>query len=161
MAASTRLKRTRLAAGAGAIFTIAAPAAHAVAVSDCGDSGPNTLRGIILNPATSSGSTIDTATCSTITLTTGAIAIGQSALTITNSSARTTITAKGSPVNDRIFNHTGTGILKLEHLDIEYGKANTDAVEKGGCVYSKGTLYLHHSSVSQCTAHSSLAAGHA
>ena len=136
--------------------------AFAIAVSDCGDAGTGTLRNIILNVAgTPSGSTVDTSACSTITLTTGAIAISQNALTITNSIARTTITAKGSAVHDRIFNHTGTSVLRLENLNMAYGRADTLPTVKGGCVYSKGEVYLHHASVDHCIARASIAAGQA
>jgi hypothetical protein len=153
-------QRRSLAASIAAVFAVSAPSAGAVVVSSCNDAGAGTLRDIILNLAgTPSGSTVDTSACSTITLTTGAIGVAQSALKITGPAGRTTITAVGSAVHDRIFNHQGTGILTLENLNIEYGRADTAAVEKGGCVYSKGTVYLHHSGVSQCTARSSLAAG--
>ena len=66
-------RRKLLAASVIAACALASDA-FAVSVTDCGDSGAGTLRGIIATAA--NNSTVDTSACSTITLTSGAISIG-------------------------------------------------------------------------------------
>ena len=58
-----------------------------------------------------------------IASTTGAINIPQQTLFLTGPTDRITITGyyNGSYENDRIFNHSGTGILSLSDLNTEYG----------------------------------------
>lgn len=154
-------RRKPMAACFASIFALAAPIScvAAIGVSDCGDSGTNTLRGIVANAA--NNSTVDTSACSTITLTTGAIAVTQSSLTIDGPiGAHTTITAIGSPVKDRIFTHSGNGNFSLARLDIEYGRAYDGSLSNpgpgvnGGCISSLGNVILSDASVAHCSANS-------
>lgn len=153
-------RRKPLAACVASIFALAAPlSCVAVNVTDCGDSGPNTLRGLITS---ASSNTIDTSACSTITLTTGSIAVGQNTLTINGptNGTHTKITAIGSAVKDRIFTHSGNGNFTLARLDIEYGRAYDGSLSNpgpgvnGGCIASSGNVILSYSSVAHCSANS-------
>ena len=157
----TFARRKPLAACVASFFALAAPMGYAVTinVSDCRDSGAGTLRGIIATAG--NGSTVDTSACSTITLSTGAIPVAQNSLTINGPvNGRTTITAIGSPVKDRIFTHTGNLNFSLARLDIEYGRAydgslaNPGPGVNGGCIASSGNVILTDSTVAHCSANS-------
>ena len=119
-------------------------------VGRCGDTagkGGDTLR-IAINRA-SSGDTIDLAplplTCSTITL--GAeIPIAVNYLHIEGPYTRN-VTIDGNHAS-RVFNHSGSGTLKLSYISIANGQSSGD----GGCVYSSGSASLVLSSVSGCAA---------
>lgn len=155
------LRRKPLSACVAAIFALAAPmSCGAINVTDCGDSGAGTLRDIISTAA--NNSTVDTSACSTITLTTGAIAVGQNTLTIDGptNGTHTKITAIGSPVKDRIFTHGGNLNFTLARLDIEYGRAYDGSLSNpgpgvnGGCIASSGNVFLTDASVAHCSANS-------
>lgn len=153
-------RRKPMAACVASFFALAAPlSCVAINVTDCGDSGAGTLRGIIATAG--NGSTVDASACSTITLSTGAIAVTQNSLTINGPVAgRTTITAIGSLVKDRIFTHTGNLNFTLNRLDIEYGRAYDGSLSNpgpgvnGGCIASSGNVFLTDSIVSHCSANS-------
>jgi hypothetical protein len=95
-------------------------------------------------------------TCSTISLQTGAITVAQNDLKIVGPGAdKLTITGKYNGVSDldRIFDHQGTGTLSLEKMTVEFGYLVTPNVKtKGGCIYSKGNVYLADSNVYLCEA---------
>ncbi|GAA0723291.1 choice-of-anchor Q domain-containing protein [Dokdonella soli] len=158
-------RRKPLAACFAALFALAAQeaiAANTWTVTTCADSGPGSLRAVIATPATLSGDTVDLSTlsCSTISLTTGAITIAQNELNIQGPSRHEVITGyysgTRSTENDRIFNHTGTGTLKLQYLDVEYSNLSPGSGNaKGGCIYSKGNVYLMHALVLSCQAKAS------
>jgi hypothetical protein len=155
-------RRKPLAGAVVSLFALAAPAAHAAVlnVTDCGDSGAGTLRNIIATAA--DASSVDTSACSTITLSTGAIAVPQNSLTISGpaAGAHTKITAIGSPVKDRIFTHSGNLNFSLARLDIEYGRAydgslsNPGSGVNGGCIASAGNVIVTDASISHCSANS-------
>ncbi len=158
------LARRKLLAASVVVACALANDAFAVSVTDCSDSGAGTLRGIIATAA--NNSTVDTSACSTITLSTGAIPVAQHSLTINGPVAgRTTITAIGSLVKDRIFTHTGTvgsgaSNFSLSKLTVEYGRAydgslgNPGPGVNGGCIASVGNVILTDSSVAHCSANS-------
>ncbi|GAA0723296.1 hypothetical protein GCM10009105_35200 [Dokdonella soli] len=113
------------------------------------------MRAVIATPTTLSGDTVDLSTlsCSTISLTTGAITITQNSLNIQGPSRHEVITGyyNGVTENDRIFKHTGTGTLTLQYLNFMYANfapASGDA--SGGCIYSKGNVFLMDSLVFSC-----------
>lgn len=154
-------RRKPLAACMASLFALAAPmSCVAINVTDCGDTGPNTLRGIIATAG--NNSVVDTSACSTITLSTGAIAVAQNSLTINGptNGTHTKITAFGSPVKDRIFTHSGNLNFSLNRLDIQYGRAYDGSLSNpgpgvnGGCIASSGNVFVTDSSVSHCSANS-------
>ncbi len=59
-----------------------------------------------------------------------------------------------SPVQDRVFNHTGAGTLYLTDIDVAYGNLVTSGttVASGGCIRSSGSVTLRRSTVSHCLA---------
>ena len=153
----TAFNKNSLAACIAAYLATAAhvTCAATVAVTDCGDGvGLGTLRSIITNVVgTPSGSTVDMTACSTITLTAGAVTIAQNDLTLLGKSTITTVTAAASPVNDRIFTHTGNATLALDHVSAQHGNLYTSTFANkanGGCISSLGSVTLTDSSVSAC-----------
>ena len=142
------------------LSTICAPAfANVLAVTNCTDHDPGSLRATIAGAA--EGDTIDLSslTCSnsTITLTTAQIVVGQNALTI-QGPARGSFFTGGFFIsgnsNFRVFNHKGTGTLELDGVTIENGKYAA-AVAKGGCIYSSGSVKLNDSTITGCKANAS------
>jgi hypothetical protein len=151
-------RRRPLAAGLAALFALAAQQAFAATwvVNSCADSGSNTLRDVVANHAVS-GDTVDLSqlSCSTISLTTGAITITQNDLILQGPTRHEVITGyyNGVTENDRVFNHTGIGTLRLQDLDVEYASlAPTNMDARGGCIYSNGNVYLDHTLVFACQA---------
>lgn len=131
--------------------------APSVAVTNCNDSGAGSLRDAVSNA--NSGDTIDLTNtgCSTITLTTGAIAITQASLTLQGpGSLGLSIDANNQ---DIALLHTGLGTLYVDDLTVKNGyKYFTDAqvdAARGGCIFSGGSVYLGGSEVKYCSANSS------
>ena len=150
-------RRRPLALCAAAMAALTSPAiALGVAVTNCNDVGPNSLRAGIA--ATATGGTVDlsTLTCSTITLEDAQITVPQNDLTLVGPAAGVTIAHDGN--YDRIFNHQGTGTFKLKNVNVTGGdRYSTTQNVTGGCIYSKGDVYLADSDVLYCTAN---AVGH-
>lgn len=128
-------------------------AATAATVTNCNDAGAGSLRGAIA--ATASGGTVTFSaglSACTITLTTAAIPITQTNLTIQGPASNAfTVSADQSY---RVFNHTGTGTLSIKHLAIENGKYKA-ANAKGGCIVSAGTVQLDSVTLGNCLAYAS------
>jgi len=168
-------RRTPLAVGVMTVFALTAPTAWAATtwhVNSCADDAAATignlathtgsLRFTLAHAAAGASNNLDTiqiglpAACnSTISLTTGALAVTQNFLNINGPNERVTLTAQGSPVHDRVIDHTGTGKLTLTNLDVAYGLLNSTAAARGGCIYSTGSVTLDHSGVYACAAKSS------
>ncbi len=126
--------------------------------SGSGTSG--TLRYAVLHAA--SGDIVDlstlSTTCSVISLSTGAIDIEQSSLTITGPGRSKLTIASSNGVgatHDRVFYHKGTGTLSLKHLSVADGDVNLSGAAEGGCILTKGGLYLQDVSANACKAISS------
>lgn len=138
--------------------TAAAPASMSRApheirsVSTCDDDGPGSLRAAVA--AAVSGDTIDFAAlgCSTITLTTGYIAVAQDDLVIEGPGAQAlTIDAAYA---SGVFRHAGAGTLAISGVTLANGTHTTDAsAALGGCLYSAANLDVTDSVVTTCTAH--------
>jgi hypothetical protein len=133
---------------------IASPAATIV-VQNCNDHGTGSLRAAVASAA--NGSTIDLSqlSCAGISLTTGAVTISQSSLTLSGPGADS-LTIDGGASNqhyNRILKHTGTGQLSISGLTLTGAKYKPSAAETlGGCVYSKGALVVTGSTISTCLA---------
>lgn len=133
------------AAGAPAFAAPARPAAT-LAVSNCDDDGPGSLRAAAA--LAQDGDSIDLRAlgCSAITLASGAIALhgavnllgpGADALTLDGADA------------DRVFDHAGPGKLNLYDLTLAHGRyAGGDA--RGGCLRSSGDVGLVDTRISGC-----------
>jgi len=131
-------------------------ASAVIPVGRCSDmvgKGGYTLRQAIANAP--EGDTVDLSTlpltCSTITLTGGAIPIPQANLTIAGPTdhALTVNAANAS----RAFVHAGTGWVSFADLTIASGTATPPSIASGGCIYSNGSVSLEHSALSNCTAY--------
>jgi len=124
-------------------------------VANCDDHGPGSLRDALA--AAASGDLIDLSqlTCSTITLTTGALWSNQADVTL--SGAGTTISGAGS---SSVIRHTGTGTMELHDVVIEHGhQADGNFFTIGGCIYTRGNLLSFGMTVRHCVAESGPATG--
>lgn len=153
----------RIAAGMALAFELASPFAMATTVASCDDTAaaattPGTLRYEVAHAA--SGDTIDfnlPPECnSTISLKTGELTVTQNDLTITGAGSHVTLEKyqgvyQGVPTTGRVLDHQGTGTLHLNYVTVRYGSLSV-AQKKvyGGCIYSKGSVSLYRSSVSDC-----------
>lgn len=156
-----RLPRARLTAllSSASALALCAPSALAAVVTNCNDSGAGSLRAAVA--ATASGGTVTfspSLPACTITLTTAAIPVTVTNLTIQGpvSNAFTINAAQ----NYRVFNHSGTGTLSIEHLNLESGKYK-NASAKGGCIVSAGSVSLTGTTLTNCVAYATAAAGKA
>ena len=166
---STRLSGSRkhhpLAACVAAALALASPfavgaATWTVNTCDQGNTGSGTT-GSLRYAATNavSGDTIDMTglTCSTISLTTGAIVFTQNAITLNGPGmANLTVTGKykGNVEKDRIFTHNGTGTFSVNNLSVSEGyRYVASGYAQGGCIYSAGTASLSHVGVYFCGAY--------
>jgi len=128
-------------------------------VTNCNDSGPNSLRSTVASATQNLNydSEIDfdlPASCnSTITLTTGALPIAQQGILTIRGPDPTQRIAISGDGKDRVFSTTvRTSQLGLYNLDIKNGEADgsNGAHVAGGCIYSLGSAKLSYSSVTGC-----------
>lgn len=127
-------------------------------VGNCNDSGSGSLRTAIANAA--EGDTIDMSqlSCSTITLTSGALPIHVNNLTILGLGQQSLTVDAGRQLG--IFEHYGNGTLAISDLTLANGYYGL-----GGCVSSLGSVALTRVTVTGCTAfgyagtHSSIGGG--
>jgi len=120
----------------------------AIPVTNCDDAGPGSLRDTVA--AAASGSTLDLTqlTCSTITLTSGAITIAQSDLSLIGPGAALLAIDGGG--QSSLIRHSGTGTLLFDSLTLTHGYL-AQSNGRGGCVFSPGNIALYRSVVSDCT----------
>ena len=139
---------------AGTCIPVGAANAATRVVGNCNDSGVGSLRAVVA--AAASGDVIDlrSLTCSKILLTSGSIAVPQASLTILGRT-RYGLTIDGNR-NDRVFLHTGTGTLRIDHVSVANGQRvvipDVSGSEYGGCIYSDGNVALHQAWVHSCRA---------
>jgi hypothetical protein len=127
--------------------------AGGIAVTNCDDSGPGSLRQASLDAV--SGDTIDLTDtpCSRITLTTGSILFTQSNITL-QGPGPTYLTISGNGQYAPLL-HDAQGTLSVNDLTIASGRkyftpAQTGAA-RGGCIFSYGVVSLSGSEVKYCT----------
>jgi hypothetical protein len=119
-------------------------------VTRCDDEArPGTLRRAVLTAH--SGDIIDLGglVCSTLTLSSGAIAVTVDDLTVQGPRSGT-LTIDGH-LTDRVFAHSGRGTLDIRDLHISRGRLEADAAY-GGCIHSTGSIALTRSTVTLCAA---------
>ena len=141
--------------GLAAVDAGATPDGANIAITNCNDNGPGSLRAAMAMVTNNSIITFDQLTCSTITLTSGA-------LTDPNVDSlqllATPLIVAGRPVpkvtidgngNGRVIDHQSGGSLELQGLALRNGRASDG---KGGCVYSAGHVTATAVTVSGCVA---------
>jgi hypothetical protein len=125
-----------------------------ILVENCDDDGNGSLRDALVNVA-QSGDTVDLSalTCSTITLSSGAIFFSQDDITITGPDDGS-VMIDGNGTSS--LRHTGSGTLELNNFSMVDGAKylddtlNIDAM--GGCIYSAGNVSLSNSYLKYCHA---------
>jgi hypothetical protein len=126
-------------------------------VSTCDDSGPGSLRDALDQAV--SGDVIDLTAlaCSTITLTSGALAISADDVTI-NGPGRDLLAIDGGNT-DRVIHHSSYyGTLTLDGLTIRNGSYTYDgpgvyaSAAPGGCILAQHNLTITNSSIEHCSA---------
>jgi hypothetical protein len=125
-----------------------------IPVTNCDDSGPGSLRDAVASAV--SGDTIDLTNtgCSLITLTTGAIGIGQASLTLQGPGLGY-LAISGNHAS-QVLLHTGSGTLSVDGLTILDGEKYQTGAQltpaRGGCISSSGSLSIGDSLVKYCEA---------
>ena len=135
------------------ITTTQSPDVPDVTVTNCDDAGPGSLRDAVSNPPDGTIVDLTQLTCSTISLTTGAILIGASDIAIIGPGRfDLTIDATGSPGAAAIYD-LGGGTLHLSNMTIEGGsKYRSDVAGRGGCVHVEANIEIENSTIQNCYA---------
>ena len=125
----------------------------APAVTNCDDGGPGSLRQSVLEAADPDTVDLTQLNC-TITLTTGAIIIGQDQLVINGPGAdKLTIDGSQNKPGYNIFLHAGHEGLEIHGMAIRHSTFYFNNAHKylgGGCIFSSSSVGLYDSIVSDC-----------
>jgi hypothetical protein len=126
-------------------------------VTSCDDDGPGTLRDAVTNAV--SGDVIDLGglSCSTISLTTGAISTTVDDLTIQGPGASAMTVEAGQASG--VLNHYGAGTLKIDGLTIANGRIEGYAYHGGACVLSNANISVSNSTLTNCYSYTAHAYG--
>ncbi|MDQ3206746.1 MAG: hypothetical protein M3Q40_09660 [Pseudomonadota bacterium] len=124
--------------------------AATLAVGNCNDSGPGSLRQAVGLAA--SGDTVDLTSlaCNRIILTGGAVDVPQRSLTVRGPGFNR-LAVSGNYASS-VFRHSGTGLLRLRGMALEHGRQR-GAEALGGCVYSAGAVEANDMHVRHCGAY--------
>jgi len=126
--------------------------AGSIVVQNCNDAGAGSLRQALNDAA--DGATIDLTqlSCSSISLTTGSLFIGQTSLHLQGPGSKY-LSITGNDTYAPIL-HDGLGTLYVNDLTIEHGaKYFTDAQvddARGGCIFSGGSVFVSDSVIEYC-----------
>lgn len=141
------------AAPRAATAAIEMPRIPDITVTNCDDSGAGSLRDALTNA--SNGDIVDLTqlSCSTISLTTGALIIGASDVAVIGP-GRFDLTVDASPSTGySAFYDLGGGTLHLSNMTITGGsKYRSDISAKGGCVHTEANVTLENVDVRNCFA---------
>jgi hypothetical protein len=121
------------------------------AVSNCDDSGAGSLRDTVGTAA--DGDTIDLSqlSCSVISLSTGAIVIGVSDLTLQGPGNHQLLIQGVANSGAGVLYDVGGGTLTVNGIDVAFGaKYRSDGTAHGGCIYSSGDLDITDAHVYSC-----------
>ena len=119
-------------------------------VTSCDDAGPGTLRDTLAAAVDHDEVFFGNLTCSTITLTTGALATAADNISVFGSTA-ITVTANG---NSQVLVHSGHGVLRIDNAVFADGDEEATTYAQGGCVYSSGSVAMTNSTIRNCHARS-------
>lgn len=122
-----------------------------IVVQNCNDAGAGSLRAAVASAANSDTIDLTQLACSTITLTTGAIVIGQNNLNIVGPGAGELAISGNN--QSQVLVHTGTGSLSIDDVTVRDGfkYSNADSAY-GGCVFSNGSVSISNAEINGCTA---------
>lgn len=126
---------------------------NTIAVTNCNASGAGSFAQAIIDA--NSGDLIDmtTLTCSTISLTDGALFITDGSLDIDGPGRSRLTIEDASSTHTGLLRHTGTGGLYIRGVTLSGGRKYTNGGDAlGGCLYSAGTVRLHDVTITGCTA---------
>lgn len=143
-----------LALDAGAQAEARARSPQTIVVQNCEDAGAGSLRDAV--NAAADGDTIDLTQlqCSTISLSTGAILIGVTGLTLQGPGDHRLMLEGTDDYGWSLLYDLGGGTLTVDGIDLSFGsKYRSDNNARGGCVYTNGNLVLNDSHVSFCGVH--------
>ena len=139
-------------AGAHATTTPRSP--DAIVVQNCNDAGAGSLRDAVNNAVDGDIIDLTQLQCSVISLSTGAILIGASGLTLQGPGAHRLAIYGNDDYGWSLLYDLGGGTLKIDGIDLAFGsKYRSDNIARGGCVYTNGDLVLNDSHVSFCGVH--------
>jgi hypothetical protein len=127
---------------------------QAIVVSNCDDNGAGSLRDAVTSAV--DGDTIDLTqlSCSVISLSTGAILMGVSDLTLQGPGGNQLLIQGVGGSGAGILYDFGGGTLTVEGVDIAFGaKYRSDQGAHGGCIYSNGNVAVSDSHVYACGVH--------
>lgn len=129
---------------------VASPAAT-WPVTNCNDDGAGSLRAAVAGATSGDAIDLTALTCSTITLTTGAIAVEMDDLTF-EGPGRNLLAIDGNQL-DRVLVHPYGGTLLVRGLTLRNGRISAENfdITGGGCVASAGYLVLDESTVHACS----------
>lgn len=131
------------------------PAHATTIVSNCADSGSGSLRDAVANAG--SGDTVDVShlQCSLISLTTGAILIGENSLTLIGPGRSALAIDATNNAGQAALYHLGGGLVSVSGMTIRGGtKYQTTNDSLGGCIHSNASLSIEDVLVTDCTAKS-------
>jgi hypothetical protein len=134
------------------LATAASPLAI-LAVANCADSGPGSLRDAITNAA--DGATIDIPhlLCSKITLASGSLPVTQNNLTVNGPGRSLLQIVPDVNQTSPVFAHSGTGLLTISGLRVA-NAINSGPTARGGCITSSaGSVRVVAAEVTYCLAH--------
>jgi len=125
------------------------PSGGPARVTNCDDSGPGSLRDIASTAEDDSSIDLTALTCSTITLTSGAVNFLIDSVALYGPGPdKLSIVGNDS---DRVIGHGGSGTLSINGLTLTNGAITNSG---GGCVYSAGSVRLYDTVVSSCRTYS-------
>jgi hypothetical protein len=117
-------------------------------VTTCDDSGPGTLRDAVTNAVTGDVIDLTGLSCSTISLTTGAMSTTADDLTIQGPGPAALAVDAGQLSG--IINHYGVGTLTIDGLAMTNGHIVGEDLHGGACVLSAANLAISNSTLSNC-----------
>ena len=124
-----------------------------IVVTNCDDSGPGSLREAYFNAVDQDTIDLSQLSCSTISLTTGALTDSGAATSLTLiGPGKYDLTIDGGNSN-RVFVHNGSGYLQMFGLSITGGSYS--GPYGGGCIYSYGGVLAEYVQISACSLSSS------
>lgn len=133
-----------LAAHYGLPSPVPAEGRATIPVTNCNNSGAGSLRNALAVAASGDIINATSLTCSSITLSSGALVINQANLSI-RGPGRDQLTVRPGAKYGRVIRHMGTGSLTITGLTLAEGRVAPHADEsgtRGGCLFSNGSVTL-------------------